>query len=381
LLNNSIVTVANSQSGTAFSLMQPDLSGPLAAGGLSLTSCLPLNRPLALDPASTSAPDGVSFMLRMSEGFASAFKTVVVTPATIPPDVNSRPGPTPQNIPGQVVFSETNFFNPDLTSAGNMNVAGLATQATRFLVRFTSPPAGLQVHAPVYENGRGPLDSRVRLIAASPDGSSPTYTPLGPLSSLNTYYAPTLTYVYEVTAKNPLNPIQVDTLDLPFYLAQTGASYVTPGTTTVNVSFAPLSADMTPFGVWVPRFRDDSTTMTVANLAACPVRPTLKSVISSQTGPVNARVWQLGINNYGNGVALNARITSLSLKQTAGGACTPVVSSGLPPLGDIAASSTATGPVTIDFTGCPILARFSATIGFAADNALAGSSTYNNLFR
>jgi hypothetical protein len=381
LLNNGFVIVGLTQSGASFSLMQPDLSGPLTAGGLSLNTCVPLNRPLALDPASSSAPDGVSFVVRIGELFASAFKTVTVTPATIPPDVNTRPGPTPQNIPGQVVYSETNFFNPDLPSAGNMNLAGLATQATRFIVRFTSPPAGLQVHAPVYENGRGPLDSRVRLIATSPDGSSPTYTPLGPLSSLSTYFTPTLAYVYEVTARNQPSPVTLDTIDLPFYLAHTGASYVTPGLTTVNVSFAPTSNDFTPYGAWVPRFRDDSTTLNVAGLAACPAKPALKAVIASQSGPANARVWQLGINNYGTGAAVNARVTSLSLKQTAGAACTPVVASGLPSMGDVAAGSTVNGPVTIDFTGCPTLARFTAAIGFAADNAPAGTSIYNNLFR
>jgi hypothetical protein len=49
------------------SVMQPDLSGLIPPGGLPLSQCVPVNRPLALDAASTSAPDGVSFVVRVAE--------------------------------------------------------------------------------------------------------------------------------------------------------------------------------------------------------------------------------------------------------------------------------------------------------------------------
>ena len=188
--------------------------------------------------------------------------------------------------------------------------------------------------------------------------------------------------MYEVTAKAPVNPFTLDTIDLPFYLAHPGVPYVTTGATSVNVTMAPISADGTPFGTWTPRFADISTPMPVANLTACAGSPAIKSVISSKSGPSNARIWQIGLYNYGTASATNAKVTGVTLVQTFGPACTPVISTAFPlNVGTVAASATGLGAVTINFGSCAATARFKVDIGYAADGVISGSYSYANQYQ
>jgi hypothetical protein len=381
-LTNPNPIVGFVQSASSVQLLQPDLSGPLPSGGLTVDGCLPLNQPLALNPANPSAPDGVSFVVRVAESFASAF--LKITPmGIVAPDTDTRPPAVPQNIPGVIYTDETGFYNPAFPSVSGLNVAGVATQATRFLVQFHSPARGLQVDAPVYERGKGVTDSRVRLVSANADGSSSSYVPLGPLSTLNTYYTPTLNYVYEVTAiAKSVSPYALDTIDLPFYLAYAGPGpFPARGPTTVNVSLAPISTDGTPAGTWVPRFADNSVSMTAANLKAC-LRPVLTADILTHSGPANARLWPIQVTNSGTVTATNVQIGNLILTQTNGPACTPVVMSSFPlNLGNVPAGASATASAQIDFSGCALNDRFTAAVNFAADGGISGTTVFKNQFR
>jgi hypothetical protein len=81
-------------------------------------------------------------------------------------------------------------------------------------------------------------------------------------------------------------------------------------------------------------------------------------------------VWTLAVGNSGPDTATGAAISSLTLTQVAGAACTPVVATPLPiALGDIASGASMSGIVTIDFTGCAAAARFTASFGVAANSA------------
>jgi hypothetical protein len=274
------------QNPTTVQLLKPDLSGPVPSGGIAVNGCTPLNQPLASNPASPNAPDGVSFVVRIKENFATAFKTMVAFASPVP-DGNSRPLAAPQDVPGWIYNTESGFYNPafpttggpgvaGFPTSGGLSVAGLATQATRFLIRFQGLAGPMQVHAPVYERGKGAVDSPVRLVSAGSDGNGwPDYGPLGPLSALNTYYSPGMIYVYEVTGiAAGVNVNAVDSIDLPFYLAYAGPGGVpSGGQTTVNVTLAPTTGDGTPGWRIVPRFADVSLPLPVVNLTACTILP------------------------------------------------------------------------------------------------------------
>jgi hypothetical protein len=117
-----------------------------------------------------------------------------------------------------------------------------------------------------------------------------------------------------------------------------------------------------------------------ANFVAAPV---LSGLIGSKSGPANARTWVLTVANTGPGAATSPGINGLALTQTFGAACTPVIATPLPvALADIAPGSSASGSVTIDFTGCAPANRFTVSFTFSANGgAVSGSKTLYNQFQ
>jgi endo-1,4-beta-xylanase len=99
----------------------------------------------------------------------------------------------------------------------------------------------------------------------------------------------------------------------------------------------------------------------------------LTGSIATKAGTADARIWTLSFANAGPGTAYGVRLAGLTLRQTGGAACTPVVKTAFPvALGDIAAGATASTGVTIDFTGCPALAAFAIDAPFNAANGWHG---------
>ena len=113
--------------------------------------------------------------------------------------------------------------------------------------------------------------------------------------------------------------------------------------------------------------------------------PKLSTLVSSKSGAQDARRWTITVLNGSYCPAQNVQVDDFKLTQTAGIACTPVITSptAFPlVLGDIAANGKASGPVTINFSACPSTARFTARITYSAnDGAVKGSKTLNNQFR
>ncbi|RZJ11418.1 MAG: hypothetical protein EOP39_06360 [Rubrivivax sp.] len=99
----------------------------------------------------------------------------------------------------------------------------------------------------------------------------------------------------------------------------------------------------------------------------------LTGSIASKAGTANARVWTLGFSNPGPGTAYGVRLMGLTLRQTGGAACAPVVKSSFPvTLGDIASGASASTGVSIDFTGCAATASFAVDAPFNAANGWQG---------
>ena len=99
----------------------------------------------------------------------------------------------------------------------------------------------------------------------------------------------------------------------------------------------------------------------------------LTGSIAAKAGTADARVWTLSFTNAGPGTAYGVKLAGLTLRQTGGAACTPVVKTAFPvALGDIAAGTAASTNVTIDFTGCAALAAFAVDAPFNAANGWHG---------
>jgi uncharacterized repeat protein (TIGR01451 family) len=101
----------------------------------------------------------------------------------------------------------------------------------------------------------------------------------------------------------------------------------------------------------------------------------LGGLIGLKSGPTSARVWPFTVGNNGPGAAVNAQLTSLTLTQTRGAACTPAISTSFPLIvGNIAPGGTATGNVVIDFSSCASGVVFTATVPLSANGGAATGS-------
>ncbi len=111
----------------------------------------------------------------------------------------------------------------------------------------------------------------------------------------------------------------------------------------------------------------------------------LEAVISKKTGTQVARHWTLRVNNQSFCSAIEAQIDSVTLTQTYGTPCTPVITSpkSFPiKLGDIGAKGSAESEIVINFTGCPSNARFTVKIAYSFDRGTVKKvTTLNNQFR
>ena len=107
-----------------------------------------------------------------------------------------------------------------------------------------------------------------------------------------------------------------------------------------------------------------------------------KSTLNALT--LNVRTWGIKVSNSGLSTALATKLTGLTLTQTFGAACTPVITPTQFPLllGDIIVGGSATGAVTIDFSSCAATARFTATLSYSSNSGtVIGSKGYANQFR
>ncbi len=108
---------------------------------------------------------------------------------------------------------------------------------------------------------------------------------------------------------------------------------------------------------------------------------------TGKSGPINARQWNFTITNTGPGAANAALLTSFTLAQSGGPACTspPVVGTvsvngGAPQslpnvaLGNMGPNTSIPVVVTIDFSTCTTAARFTQTIGLSANGGATTAS-------
>jgi hypothetical protein len=110
----------------------------------------------------------------------------------------------------------------------------------------------------------------------------------------------------------------------------------------------------------------------------------ISGAIASKAGPSNARVWSISISNSGATPAFEVTLGAFTLTQTSGAACSPVITApkAFPiMLGMLPSGGIATGSVTIDFTGCPALARFTLNVPITTTGQIVNTLTRTNQFQ
>ncbi len=101
----------------------------------------------------------------------------------------------------------------------------------------------------------------------------------------------------------------------------------------------------------------------------------LSAAVTGKSGTLNGiRTWSVTVTNNGGSTASAATLDSFWISLS--GRCQPTASTGFPvSLGDIAAGQSATGQLTINFTGCVKLAKFNASVGYSANSGAVSGST------
>jgi LPXTG-motif cell wall-anchored protein len=113
-------------------------------------------------------------------------------------------------------------------------------------------------------------------------------------------------------------------------------------------------------------------------------------LVAENGEPMGLVTWFIGITNPTSMDANNAEISSITLTQVGGAACTPVVTSLGGSIGNITAHTTAVASPSIEFAGCafnpegypvtpPTGATFDLNATFVADG-FTGSLVLDNLF-
>jgi hypothetical protein len=125
----------------------------------------------------------------------------------------------------------------------------------------------------------------------------------------------------------------------------------------------------------------DAPHTVIANFTPLPT--TMAGNIIAKAGPHNARTWTLSLLNNGPGGSYGVAVSSFTLVQTFGAACTPVVGTAFPlAVSDLAPAQTGTANLTIDFTGCAASARFTAKFTYSANGGpVSGNVMRYNQFQ
>ncbi len=224
--------------------------------------------------------------------------------------------------------------------------------------------------------------SRYGFIAWS-DGLPATHSITVPSSTAE--YIATFEAQYQLTLNKPANgAISVQPSSASgFYSAGTNVSV--SATANPGYVFSNFTGDLT--GSAQPQNLAMLQPHSVgAQVSPVPAQvPQLIASIVSKAGDANARIWTIQLNNAGPGISSDTGLTSIGITQVFGTACTtpPAIKTSLPAsLGAIAPGTSAQVPVTIDFSACPALARFSVDVHSTANNtAYVGLTTINNQYR
>ena len=224
------------------------------------------NAALAVDPNSS----GVSqFSLRFHELFSTAFKKRNIATSAADPTALAKQN----DLTVGTYNTESGFVNssfPTVANRGAVGFAGLADSGTRFMARFAQVPPGVLLFSKVSATVSGGPDV-VRMVSTDVNGAGP-YSPvvgnsfgIAPIPVVNGF----ATAVYEVVESDPNS---FATVDIPIYVAYTsnvGLNLPGPGTASVTLRYAPVSAIGDASGTEsVPRFVDTSSAINAFTIEA-----------------------------------------------------------------------------------------------------------------
>jgi len=247
----------------------------------------------------TTGARPADFLIRFTEGFATAFKTRTAVQDTTGA---TSPAPVSQAVPGQILTviapatapaanavtaaTESGFYNPNLPAGNSTNIAGLADFGTRLQATFNNVPNGVILWVSLREINTSTTGAHAVLVssdsgafAAVAAGSAGTASfNVGTPTAQNNIAVAQLTVAtnsasatWEVTSENALALEALDFAVFVQYSANAANNLPTAGQqTSVNGRFAPVSTITTASATApVPRFVDTSSASNVFVIRLC----------------------------------------------------------------------------------------------------------------
>jgi hypothetical protein len=383
IINNPQQVVALALQGLYGTVNSPSGVSPAYQQCESLNTSL-----LGMQGGVTASP----IALTATEGFAAAFKSVSYTSGgrtyfnqnVLASFSTTESGFVPGNLPGSLDQSGRTIGLADTSTEITFTLTGIGTGVSLFVPNSVPllgpggvPTYGIDGVTPTYANLVGAGGAIVNSGDSNPPDASGT--------TRVTVTGTTASITYVVIVDDP-NVVESITVPLSVAFTNGGSAIPPPGVTSVAINFTPLSSsaqNVSSASAPVPRFSEPYGPVTAFAINACTSTTPLSGRVASESGPQNARIWSIEVDS-GGGPAYGAAIDGFAIRQTFGAACSPVVTSPQFPvsLGDIPANSSATAPITIDFTGCAANARFSVNIPLSANGGNStGSIVRNNEFR
>jgi len=283
------------------------------------------------------------FYIQVSEGFASSFKRRNIS---LSADGVTAPAPSDQNVPGYPYNTESGFYAKELFTS--TPVVGLADTGTRILLRFNNLGAGVHVFVattvpldlpgstflaqtastppqPPSPVTAGIKNGQLTLVSSDVNGAGSSFTAVSGTGGVaEVSYSGTTGYAtYEVVNSDPNVPETAFINIFVAFLSNTAQNLPAPGSSTVNVSFAPLSNDgLASATDPIPRFGDTSTPRAAFSINLCTCN-LLFTFVTNQSGfDTGIAIANTSLDTFGTGPQ-QGTVTLTYFGSTAGGGVAP----------------------------------------------------------
>ncbi|MBI4892389.1 MAG: hypothetical protein HY821_17325 [Acidobacteria bacterium] len=214
-------------------------------------------------------PGTYSYNIKFAENFGTAFR-------------HKDSGSVMQDIPGRIYNTESMFYGPALGSYSA--IAGLATQGTQLIARFSNVPANISISVPVYTATAPAVSSGSDYAVTITNGASGSTTGTDGVVALTGGAGAA---VFEVIASNPG---AISTFTIPVSVTYKASPLPGLGTATVTGNYAPTTTVTTAsYSAPVPRFVDNPQSATTFTISSCRTNllfPFLTNVAGFDSGVV-----------------------------------------------------------------------------------------------
>jgi len=324
-------------------------------------------------------PPETPVTLTFEERFSEAFK--VRNLATTPGDPGALMN---QNIPGSDDRTETGFYNSGFATTHGANVAGLASQGTRLVARFSNIPSGVDIWVSDQETNGGDMVQLVTTANSNGAGGSPG-THDGSVNYIElSVSGGAATATWEVVGANPFMTGEVDVAVKFDWEPNTQAGIPALGTGAVAGSYGPLSDMVAATSADLqPRFIDDSVAEDILTINSCATNllwPYVTNQAGFDTGLVisNTSMDPFGtttqegvceINYYGNSNGSDPPAMETTPTVGAGGYAIWTLSSGggVKPYGEALQGNIAAAPGFEGYVIAHCLFQYAHGYGFISD--------------